>query len=460
MFEKKIADLVSIEEFQQNQEVFFYFNGKLDSNKSQLMSDHINNHLEQISRSGFDKDTLRITFDLNHVTFVSSFFMRVCFQVLRTVKKGNFEIMNCSQDVNSLLKLSGLDKLVSIITKEVDSLVIKSFENFSRNANINDLEEYLKEYNRSINDPENFWAEQAKEYISWYEAFDKTLEWELPFSKWFFNGKLNVCYNCLDKHIGTDIADKTALIWESESVEDGYPQEKLSFTYRELLSEVSLFSNVLKEMGVSKGDRVIIYMPMIPEAVFAMLACARIGAIHSVIFAGFSPQAIAERAEDCQATVIITSDQSYRRGKLIPLKDNVDKAIEILDSGDHSKSLIKKVLLIERTGNKVNLLDGRDLKYSEMIKAMPLYCEPEIMDSEDVLFILYTSGSTGKPKGVFHSSAGYLLGAHLTFKNIMDIKKDDIYWSSADIGWITGHTYTVYGPFIQRRYRLYVRGRS
>jgi acetyl-CoA synthetase len=443
---KKINELVRISESPDKHQVCFSFIGKMDTDNCQLLSDYVNNYFREIIANGFNIKTIRVIFDLDEVTFVSSFFLRVCFVILKNVNKGNFKLINASQEVNSILKLSGIDKLSSIITKDEDTKVFKPFPHFSQKARVNDPDLYLKEYQRSIETPEIFWAEQAKKHIHWFKEFDKTLEWELPYSKWFINGKLNVCYNCLDRHLLTENADKTAIIWESELMENGRPVSKRYFTYRELLSEVCRFANLLKEMGVNKGDRVIIYLPMIPEAVFAMLACARIGAIHSVIFAGFSPQAIAERAEDCQAKMIITADQSYRRGKLLPLKDNVDKAIEILESKESTRSLIKSVLMIERTGNKVDLFPDRDFIYSDMIKDQKDNCEPETMDSEDVLFILYTSGSTGKPKGIFHSSAGYLLGAHLTFQNIMDIRQEDIYWSTADIGWITGHTYAVYGP--------------
>ncbi len=441
-----INELLQIEFYEKENLIEFFFYGKLDTDNSQLLSDFINSYLNDLFSNGYDKEKIRVIFDLDKVSFVSSFFLRVCFVVLRIIKKGHFEIINASHQVNSILKLSGIEKLTTIISKDDDSKVIQPFEEFSKNARINNLDEYLSRYKESLKNPEDFWAEQANKHIEWFEPFDKTLEWNLPFSRWFINGKLNVCYNCLDKHLSTPTADKTAIIWEGELMQNGKPIDKKSYTYRQLLSEVSLFANVLKHHGVKKGDRVIIYLPIIPEAVFAMLACARIGAIHSVIFAGFSPSAIADRTEDCQASLIITADHSYRRGKLIPLKDNVDKAIDILDSKENSQSLVNKVLMIERTNKPVNINPVRDFIYSHEVKKQTDNCDPEIMDSEDVLFILYTSGSTGKPKGIFHSSAGYLLSANISFKNVMDIKKDDIYWSTADIGWITGHTYAIYGP--------------
>ncbi len=281
--------------------------------------------------------------------------------------------------------------------------------------------------------------------MEWYKEFDKVLEWNLPNAKWFLNGKLNVCYNCVDKHLNTPIEEKYAVIWEGEPYSIDNPTDKKYITYKQLHSEVNKFANVLKDIGVEKGDRVMLYMPMIPESIYSMLACARIGAIHSVVFAGFSPQSIADRIIDCGATYVITADESYRRGKIVSLKDNVDKAIEIVEQTENSP-IIKNVLMISRTGNKVNFVPNRDINYSDVYDKVSDVNEPEIMDSESPLFILYTSGSTGKPKGILHTSAGYLLGANLTFKNIMDIKNDDIFWCTADIGWITGHTYVVYGP--------------
>jgi len=441
-----LSNLVQVEKNQNDHTIKFSFFGKMDTVNSTHLADYVTGHLDSSFSDDFDKKKARIIFDLDKVTFVSSFFLRVCFVALKLIEKGNFSIVNASQQVNTILKMSGLEKVTNIINKEEHVKGIKPFPKFVETATINNYKNFIETHKYSIEHPDKFWKEEAEKTIEWIKPFETVSKWELPNAKWFVGGKLNVSANCLDKHLNTSIADKHALIWEGEPVNGEGLAEKKFITYKELHSEVSVFANVLRDMGINKGDRVIIYLPMIPEAVVAMLACARIGAIHSVVFAGFSSQAIADRAEDCQARLIITADQSWRRGKLIPLKENVDKAIEILDSKPISALLIEKVLMIERTKNRVELVPGKDFVYSELRKSAEAVCKPEVMDSEDVLFILYTSGSTGKPKGIFHTSAGYLLGANLTFRNIMDIKDNDIFWCTADIGWITGHSYVVYGP--------------
>ena len=343
--------------------------------------------------------------------------------------------------------MSGLDRVAKILNVQENGIVITPPEHFSKKANVKSLDEYKELYLQSINDPETFWKNQALENIKWFSEFDEVLKWKLPSAQWFVNGKLNVCYNCLDKHLETPTADKTALIWEGEPYNNGKPIEKRTLTYKELHLEVSRFSNVLKNMGITKGDRVIIYLPMMPEAVIAMLACARIGAIHSVIFAGFSSQAIADRAYDCQAKMIITSDGSYRKGKIVPLKQNVDDALNLEDKNSNMLcDCIDYILVIKRTNEKITMKQDRDYWLHDELLKVDSESEPEVMDSEDVLFILYTSGSTGKPKGLFHSTAGYLLGAMLSFKYIFDYKDDDIFWCTADVGWVTGHSYVVYGP--------------
>lgn len=440
------SEFVKLEANIDQQIATFLFSGRLDTENSSALSIFVNDSINSMIYDGFDKHSIKIIFDLDKVSYVSSFFLRVCFVALKSIEKGNFSIINASQQVNTILKMSGLEKVTNILNKEENVKVIQPFDDFKKNANINDIEEYKRVYRYSIEHSEIFWMEQALEKIIWFREPDKALQWDLPNAKWFLNGKLNVCHNCLDKHLNTSIADKVAIMWEGEPVDSNHPVEKKSLTYKQLHTEVCIFANVLKNLEINKGDRVIIYMPMIPEAVVAMLACARIGAIHSVVFGGFSAQAIAERAEDCQARLIITSDESYRRGKLVPLKDNVDKAISILESKANTNSLIEKVLVVQRTFNEVNIIPERDYIYIEEVEKVNLHCSAEEMNSEDVLFILYTSGSTGKPKGIFHTQAGYLLGANLTFRNIMDIKDSDIFWCTADIGWITGHSYVVYGP--------------
>lgn len=288
------------------------------------------------------------------------------------------------------------------------------------------VEEFKKDY-------EGTWAKLAKEKITWFEDFKQTLDTSNePFYKWFVGGKLNVAYQCIDRHLDTK-KNKAAIIWEGDN------GERKFITYLELYKEVNRFANLLKSLGVKKGDRVVIYMPMIVEAAYAMLACAKIGAIHSVVFGGFSAEALKDRILDAKAKIVITADGAYRKGKPYMLKPTVDKAIENID-------FVEKVIVVERNNEDINWVKGRDVSYYELINNQSSECECEIMDSEDPLFLLYTSGSTGKPKGVQHSQAGYILWAQLTMEWVFDIKDNDTYWCTADIGWITGHTYIVYGP--------------
>ena len=301
---------------------------------------------------------------------------------------------------------------------------------------IDTTEKYIENYNKSITEPEKFWSDLAKNNFSWYERWSKVLEWDFKKAKieWFKHAKLNITVNCIDRHAKSN-PEKTAIIFEPNN-----PNEKQkSLTYLELLKEVSKTANILKSIGVKKGDRVCIYLPMIPELAFSVLACARIGAIHSVVFAGFSSEALATRINDCESNVIITSDGSFRGDKIINLKSIVDNAISRCSSS-------QKVLLIKRTNQKVNIIPKRDILYDEIKSKVSDECKPEIMDAEDPLFILYTSGSTGKPKGMVHTCAGYMVYASYTFKNIFQYDTNDIYWCTADIGWITGHSYIIYGP--------------
>ncbi len=301
---------------------------------------------------------------------------------------------------------------------------------------INKTYKYKENYYKSISDPEKFWSELAKNNFSWYEHWTKVLEWDFKKAKieWFKHAKLNITVNCIDRHAKLT-PEKMAIIFEPNN-----PNEKTkSFTYLELLKEVSKTANVLKSVGVKKGDRVCIYLPMIPELAFSVLACARIGAIHSVVFAGFSSEALATRINDCESNVIITSDGSFRGNKIINLKSIVDNAI-------NRCSFPQKVLLIKRTNKEVNIISERDILFDEIKSKVSDECNPEIMDAEDPLFILYTSGSTGKPKGMVHTCAGYMVYVSYTFKNIFQYETNDIYWCTADIGWITGHSYIIYGP--------------
>ena len=297
-----------------------------------------------------------------------------------------------------------------------------------------DEETYFKEYERSLNDPEDFWAEQGNR-LDWIRPFTRVKD--VSFSgdvhvKWFNDGTINACHNCLDRHLEAR-GDQTAIIWEGDD-----PNESKHITYRELHEQVCRFANALKSAGAQKGDRITIYMPMIPEATVAMLACARIGAIHSVVFGGFSPDALAGRIQDCNSNIIVTADEGLRGSRKIPLKTNVDKALENCPT-------IKTAVVVRRTGATIPMKEGRDIWYHEICEAADSACKPEEMNAEDPLFILYTSGSTGKPKGVLHTTGGYMVYASLTHKLVFDYHDGDIYWCTADVGWVTGHSYIVYG---------------
>jgi acetyl-CoA synthetase len=289
-------------------------------------------------------------------------------------------------------------------------------------------------YDEANKDYEAFWARQASQLVSWDTQWDTICEWKLPYSKWFVGGKLNVSYNCLDRHVIAGKGDKVAFHFEGE------PGDTRTITYSQMLDEVQRFANVLKGLGVNKGDRVNIYLPMIPEAAVAMLACARIGAVHSVVFGGFSSQALSDRINDAEAKVLITADGGYRRGEVFPLKPQADEAVASTPS-------ITAVVVVKRGGNVVDMKAGRDHWYHELLAAADPVCPPEPMDSEQLLFLLYTSGTTGKPKGIMHTTGGYLTHVTYTHKYVFDLNPDkDIFWCTADVGWITGHSYIVYGP--------------
>ena len=301
------------------------------------------------------------------------------------------------------------------------------------NPYIKDLDEYKSMYEDSINNPKEFFNEMAKENLDWIKPFTQVTNGNFEDATWFEDGKLNISVNCIDRHLEEN-ANKTALIWEGDN-----PSETSSVSYQELHDEVCKLSNALKELGITKGSRVCIYMPMILEASYAMLACARIGAVHSVVFGGFSPEALKDRILDADCSLVITADEGYRGGKIVPLKKNVDIALKKCPD-------VKANLVIKRTGGDIDWNDKVDIWYHDIVDKQMVECAPESMNAEDPLFILYTSGSTGKPKGVMHTTAGYILGAHISFKYLFGYNSDDIYWCTADVGWITGHTYIVYGP--------------
>ena len=299
---------------------------------------------------------------------------------------------------------------------------------------INDAQ-YQEMYKRSVDDPEGFWAEQAEKFVTWFKPWDKVLDWDFTKGhiRWFEGATLNVSYNCLDRHLATR-GDQVAIIWEGDS-----PNEDRKVTYKQLHTDVCKFANVLKGLGVKKGDRICIYMPMIPETAVAMLACTRIGAIHSIVFGGFSPESLKDRILDATCNLVITSDEGLRGGRNVPMKANIDKALLSTPS-------VQKTVVVKRTGGNVAWVEGRDVWYHELMATASTDCPPEHMDAEDPLFILYTSGSTGKPKGVLHTTGGYLLHTAITHKYIFDYHDGDVYWCTADVGWVTGHSYIVYGP--------------
>ena len=316
----------------------------------------------------------------------------------------------------------------------VENRVFKPAKEFAKKARISSLAQYKAMWEESVKKPEKFFAREAAE-LFWQKKWTKVLDWKIPYAKWFVGGKLNVSENCLDRHIAGDRKTKAAIIWEGE------PGEKRVITYQQLHREVCKFGNVLKRQGVKKGDRVIIYMPMIPEAAVAMLACARIGAVHSVVFGGFSAESIRDRMNDCGAKVVVTADGGYRRGAIVPLKKNVDDALK-----GNAAPGIKSVIVFRRAGNDIHIEEGRDVWWHREMEYVDAKCPAAALDSEHPLFILYTSGSTGKPKGILHTTGGYLLGAYMSCKYVFDMRDDDVYWCTADVGWVTGHSYMVYGP--------------
>ena len=314
----------------------------------------------------------------------------------------------------------------------VEKRVFKPGAAFSKAAHVKSMKQYEKLRSQAARDPLKFWSNAASE-LDWFKKWTTVLQWKLPFAKWFVGGKINVSVNCLDRHLTTWRKNKAAIIWEGE------PGDSRILTYQQLHHEVCKFSNVLRTLGVKKADRVAIYMPLVPELAIAMLACARIGATHSIIFGGFSAHALVDRINDAEASLVITADGGYRRGGVVSLNDNVDEALKRTPT-------VENVVVLKRTASEVTMHPGRDHWWHELMDTVSPESEPEKLDSEHPLFILYTSGTTGKPKGVVHSTGGYLTGAAITTKWVFDLRDDDTYWCTADIGWVTGHSYVVYGP--------------
>lgn len=306
-------------------------------------------------------------------------------------------------------------------------------EEFSSRARIKSMAEYEQLWEEAHGDAEAFWGKLGQEELHWFKPFEKVLQWDEPFAQWFAGGQTNAAYNCLDRHLGTPTANKAAIVWEGE------PGDSRTLTYQQLHHEVCKFASALKGLGINQGDVVSIYMPMVPELAIAMLACARIGAVHSVIFAGFSASAIADRNHDADAKLQITADGAWRRGKVLPLKETVDEALE-------NSPTVEKCVVLRRTGSEVNMQQGRDFWWDDLMEDASADCPAEPVDSENPLFVLYTSGSTGKPKGIKHTTAGYNLYTKKTFQWVFDYREEDIFWCTADCGWITGHSYIVYGP--------------
>jgi acetyl-CoA synthetase len=323
------------------------------------------------------------------------------------------------------------DQKITSVLKE--SRLFDPPAEFAAKAHLASMEQYEQTWRQAQQDPQGFWGEQARHYLEWFEPFQQVLAGQAPHYQWFLGGKINASHNCLDRHIRTWRKNKAAILWEGE------PGDTRVLTYGDLHREVCKFANALKKLGIQKGDRVTIYMPMVPELVIAVLACARIGAMHSVVFGGFSAEAVADRNNDAQAKLIITADGGWRRGKIVPLKENVDAALA-------KSSTVKHAIVLRRTGQKISMQPGRDHWWHELVPFLPADCPAEPMESEDPLFLLYTSGSTGKPKGILHTTAGYLLGATYSAKYVFDVKEEDTFWCTADVGWVTGHSYVVYGP--------------
>ncbi len=425
------------------------FAGDLKSSNCPEMEQQIAQALARLSgpaQPGVPAPPLTIKFDLARVQYVSSIFLRIVLMTAKRVPAGQFSVAGANAFVKDLFQTSGLDGMLADATGVIESTFqeTRTFvppASFARAAHLNTREQYEALSRAAQEDPAAFWGAQAQQRLVWDQPYTGVLEWQAPHARWFQGGRLNASVNCLDKHLDTPVADKVALIWEGE------PGEVRTLTYRELHREVCRCASVLRGLGVEPGDRVIIYLPMVPEAVVSMLACARLGAVHSVVFGGFSAQAVADRIQDSGAQVVITADGGYRKGGIVPLKANVDGALALRDpAGQLLAATVRHVLVLRRTGQAVTMQPGRDVAWQAAMDQADPTCPPASMASEDLLFILYTSGSTGKPKGIMHTTAGYLLNTQLTHYYVFDLQPTDVYWCTADVGWITGHSYVVYGP--------------
>ncbi len=393
-----------------------------------------------------------VVFDLQRAEYLSSVFLRVVLLTAKKLAPGHFSVANANPFVRELFRTSGLDSFLQSAGVQLENTlretrVFNPPAGFTVKTSLSSLEEYERLHAQSVKEPDAFWAEQARRLLVWDKPFEQVCAWNCPQAAWFAGGRLNASANCLDIHLNTPAANKAALIWEGEPCSALHPGEERVLTYAQLHREVCRFANVLRRNGVVRGDRVILYLPLVPEAVIAMLACARLGAAHSVVFGGFSAAAIADRIRDCGARVVVTADGGFRKGTAVQLKKNVDEALALKDDqGRLFGATVEKVIVLRRTGQEVHVQEGRDVWWHQELQYVTADCPPESMESEDLLFILYTSGSTGKPKGIMHSTAGYLLNCKLTHQAVFDIQPEDVYWCTADIGWITGHSYVVYGP--------------
>jgi acetyl-CoA synthetase len=444
--------MLDIDYRQQQTTLHCTFSGSFRSDECSAVAATLEKRVAAVAAGGKLPEGFRIAFDLEKASYISSSFLRIVLITAKRVRRGYFQIEKASPFVRELLRSSGLDQLLgntsgSIETVAHETRILPPPAEFAATSNLASLEEYHRLYAASLDTPEQFWSEQADKHLVWIERYSQVLDWNPPDARWFVGGKLNASSNALDRHLTGPRANKAAILWEGEPCGSDRPGEERVLTYRQLHREVCRFANVLKRHGVGKGDRVLLYLPMVPEVAIAMLACARIGAIHSVVFAGFSAQAVADRARDCGAKLIVTADAGYRRGTAVLLKRCVDEALELADDdGRTVGELVKKVIVLRRAGTEVKMVDGRDVFWHDEIERVTAHCPAEPMDSEDGLFILYTSGSTGKPKGILHTTAGYLLATKMTHQYVFDLKVADVFWCTADIGWITGHSYGVYGP--------------